>query len=482
MKNDVVRRLGRLAAFAAVLALAACANFEPRAPMDAKVEPASLGATAGTSVEWPRDDWWKRYGDSQLDVLVDEGLAGSPSLAAARARIAKAMAAAGLARSALLPEVSGNAALTYQRYSENYIFPPPLGGTWVWDNRGTFDFSFEFDFWDKNGAALRSALSQVQGAAADSETARITLTAAIARAHFNLQRLFAQRDVSLAALTQRDDIVRITSQRFGAGLDTKVEVRQADAALATVRTELAQYDDAIAIARNQLAALVGAGPERGKAIEQVKLNALASPALPASIPLDLVARRPEIVASRWRIDAAKEDINVAKAQFYPNVNIAAFVGLSALGFPHLVTSGSTIFGVGPAVHLPIFEGGRLNANLHGKDADANLAVASYNQTVIDAVHDVADAMQSIRDHGRIASEQAKAREATTDAYNVAVIRYRAGLGNYLSVLTAQTAQLAQDRLEADLAYRAFDLDVNLVRALGGGYIDVSAPKLANATH
>ena len=466
---------------AAILALmvAACANIEPRAPADAQVDATKLGATS-KPIDWPRDDWWKRYGDPQLDALVAEGLADSPTLAAARARIAKAQAAAGVARSALLPEVSGNGTATYQRYSENYIFPPPLGGTWQTDARATLDFSFEFDFWDKNGAALRSALSQAQGAAADAKTARVTLTAGIARTYFNLQRLFAQRDVSLAALAQREDIVRITGERFTAGLDTRVEVRQADAALATVRTELAQYDDAIAIARNQLAALVGAGPDRGQSINAVKLAARSAPALPASIPLDLVGRRPEIVASRWRIDAAKEDIAVAKAQFYPNVNIVAFAGLSSLGFSNLVTSGSAIFGVGPAIHLPIFEGGRLNANLRGRDADANLAVAAYNQTVIDAVHDVADAVQSIRGHTRIATEQAQARAATTDAYNVAVIRYRAGLGNYLSVLTAQTSQLAQDRLDADLAARAYELDVNLARALGGGYADPSAPSLAAA--
>lgn len=465
---------------AVALALAACAPMDPRAPMDPPVDATKLGA-AKSALDWPRDDWWKRYADAQLDALVADGLAGSPSLAAARARIARAQAAAGVARSALLPEVSGNGAATYQRYSENYIFPPPLGGTWQTDARATLDFSFEFDFWDKNGAALRAALSQTQGAAADAETARVTLTAGIARAYFNLQRLFAQRDVSLAALTQREDIVRITSERYTAGLDTRVEVRQADAALATIRTELAQYEDAIAIARNQLAALVGAGPERGQDIQAVKLATLGSPALPASIPLDLVGRRPEIVASRWRIDAAKEDIAVARAQFYPNVNIVAFAGLSSLGLSNLVTSGSAIFGVGPAIHLPIFEGGRLNANLRGRDADANLAVVAYNQTVIEAVHDVADAVQSIRGHARISAEQAQARAATTDAYNIAVIRYRAGLGNYLSVLTAQTAQLAQDRLEADLAYRAYDLDVNLARALGGGYADPSAQSLATVS-
>ena len=468
-------------AAAAALALVACAAVEPRVPADVPVDTARLGA-APADVAWPRDDWWRRYGDAQLDALVAEGLAGSPPLASARARIAKALATADVARSALLPEVGGNGAITYQRYSENYIYPAPLGGAWRTDARATIDFSYEFDFWDRHGAALRSALSQAQGAAADAEAARVALTTAIARAYFNLQRLFAQRYVSIAALAQREDIVRITAERFAAGLDTRVEVRQADAALATVRTELAQYDDAIAIARNQIAALVGAGPPRGQQVAAVKLSTLAAPALPSNVPLDLAGRRPELVASRWRVDAAREDVNVARAEFYPNINIAAFAGLSSLGLSNFLLSSSGIFGVGPAIHLPIFEGGRLNANLHGREADANLAIATYNEVVIDAVHELADAVSSIRGLARTAAEQAQARTATTDAYNIAVIRYRAGLGNYLTVLTAQTAQLAQDRLNVDLEARAFDLDVNLARALGGGYVDKSFGALSEASH
>jgi NodT family efflux transporter outer membrane factor (OMF) lipoprotein len=467
------------AAVGAALLLASCATFDRALPSEPKVGLASLGAT-GTAVVWPRDDWWQRYGDPQLDQLIADGVAGSPTLAAARARIERAKAAAGIARAALLPQVSGNGTATYQKYSENYIYPPPLAGSWKADARATLDFSYEFDFWNKNGAALSAALSQAQGAAADAEAARLALTTGLAGAYFNLQRLFAQRDVSRAAITQREDIVRITNERFGAGLDTKVEVRQAEAALATVRTELAQYDDAIAVARIELAALAGAGPARGDSLAAVSTAAGPATQLPASIPLDLVGRRPEIVASRWRVDASTHDIEVAKAQFYPNINIAAFAGLASLGLPHLVAAGSSIFGVGPAIHLPIFEGGRLNANLRGREADANLALATYNEVVIDAVRDLANAVSSIRGLGRITAEQAQARVATTDAYNIAVIRYRAGLGNYLTVLTAQTQQLAQDRLKADLDARAFDLDVNLARALGGGYIDRSSDQLSAA--
>jgi NodT family efflux transporter outer membrane factor (OMF) lipoprotein len=456
----------------AALVLASCAHMDAAPAPERTVDVGALGAKAA-AVDWPRTDWWRRYEDAQLDALMAEGLAGNPSLAAAKARLARAAAGAGVARSALLPQLNGNAAITDQRYSENYIFPPPFAGSWNADGRLTLDFSYEFDFWNKNGAALEAALSRAQAAAAEAEAVRVLLTTGIGRAYFNLQRLFAQREVSRAAIVQREDVVNLTSQRFAAGLDTRVEVKQAEAALATVRTELAQYEDGIAIARHQIAALVGAGPERGDAIAAREAARLPASSLPPAIPLDLVSRRPEIVASRWRVEAAGQDIAVAKAMFYPNVNLVAFVGLNSIGLSSLLTAGSAIAGVGPAVHLPIFEGGRLNANLNERQADRDLAVTTYNQALIDAVREVADALSSIRQLSNVAYEQARARAATTDAYNLAVIRYKAGLGNYLTVLTAQTQQLVQDRLDADLKARAFELDVSLARALGGGFVDAA---------
>jgi len=480
MKLDAPRNAVRVAsALAIAVLLGACASFDHPPITETPIDVATLGAKKAV-IEWPRTDWWRRYGDTQLDALIADGLAASPTLEAARARIARAQAAAGVAGAALLPEVSGNANSLYQRYSENYIFPPPLGGSWKSDNRLTLDFSYEIDFWNKNGAALEAALSQAQAAAADEQTASVVLTTDIARAYFNLQRLFAQREVSRAAIAQREEVVRLTAQRFDAGLDTKVEAKQAEAALGTVRTELAQYDEAIAVARVQIAALVGAGPERGSKLAAAAAARAPATTLPVVIPLDLVARRPDIVASRWRVEAAHKDIDVARAMFYPNVNLVAFVGLSSIGFSQLFSASSAIAGVGPAIHLPIFEGGRLNANLRGREADSALAVSAYNQAVIDAVRDVAEALSSIDALGRINTEQARAREATTDAYNLAVIRYKAGLGNYLTVLTAQTQQLVQDRLNADLRARAYELDVNLARALGGGYADMTGVQLSSA--
>jgi len=460
----------RFAAALGALALAACAGINPAPPPAPTIDATTLGARA-QAADWPHEDWWRRYGDPQLDALIAEGIAGNPTLTVARARLARAESAAAAARAALLPRVSGNGAITYQRYSENYVFPPPFGGSWDTDNRLTLDFGYEFDFWNKNGAALDAALSRARAAAADEAAARVVLTSGIARAYFDLQRLFALREVTRAAIAQRAEIVRITGERYAGGLDTRVEVEQAEATLATARTEVAQYDDAIANARHRVAALAGAGPERGATLVAVPLDRAPATRVPAAVPLDLLARRPEIVASRWRIEAAAHEIDVARALFYPNVNLVAFVGVSSIGLAKLFETASGIAGVGPAIHLPIFEGGRLNANLAGREAERDLAVGTYNQAVIDAVRDVADALTSIDGLGRVAAEQAKARAAINRAYELAVVRYRAGLGNYLTVLAAQTGRLNQDRLDADLKARAFELDVNLARALGGGYAD-----------
>ena len=188
-----------------------------------------------------------------------------------------------------------------------------------------------------------------------------------------------------------------------------------------------------------------------------------------TIPADLLGRRADIAAARWRVEASMRDVASAKAQFYPNINLAAFAGFNSLGFGDLLRSGSEQWGVGPALTLPIFEGGRLRANLRGKTADEDAAVESYNAAVINAVRDVADQVASSQSIVRQQTEQRAAQAAAEGAYQIALQRYKAGLGNYLNVLTAETSVLTQRRLAVDLAARSMDTQLALISALGGGY-------------
>ena len=189
----------------------------------------------------------------------------------------------------------------------------------------------------------------------------------------------------------------------------------------------------------------------------------------ASLPAALIGRRPDLVAARWRVEAARRDIANAKAQFYPNINLVASAGFLALGAARFLDVGSRNLSLGPAFSLPIFDGGRLRANLAGKDADYDAAVEQYNQTLVDAVKDVADQIVSLQSVKAQLADSELARVKTEQAYDVAQIRYKAGLATYLTVLSAQTAVLAQQRADTELKGRVADLEIGLIRALGGGY-------------
>lgn len=456
-----------LPALLLALPLAACAPMDPGTAPALRTDAAALGLVQA-QVAWPDAKWWQRYADPQLDALVEEALAGNPDMTAAQARLDRANAAVGNARAVLVPRVDANYSLTRQHYSGNYVYPEPMAGSVGSDNRLALDFSYELDLWGKNRKRLQAALSRAQAAAAERQAARNLLAKAVVLAYANLQDAYAQQDVLEKTIVQRQEVVDITRQRYAAGLDTQVEVKQAESALAAARAELTRTQANAALLRNQLAALAGAGPQRTAGLRPVTLRA-PDTQLPPVLPMDLLGRRPDIVAARWRVEAAGSDIAAAKAEFYPNVNLTAFAGLLALGTGNLFDHDSRMAGAGPAISLPLFDAGRLNANLAAARADRDLAVADYNAAVLAAVREVADALESIRLLARESVEQREAHAAIEAAYDLAVQRYRAGLGNYLTVLVAQDHVLTQARLDAELAARAWRLDAELATALGGGF-------------
>jgi NodT family efflux transporter outer membrane factor (OMF) lipoprotein len=200
--------------------------------------------------------------------------------------------------------------------------------------------------------------------------------------------------------------------------------------------------------------------------------------LPSNLPTELIGRRPDVVAARWRVEAAGEDIRVAKAQFYPNISLNAFVGVQSLGLDDFLSAGSRIAGIGPAISLPIFDGGRLRGNLAAHQASYDVAVERYNAIIISSVHDVVDQLVSLHWLEEQAREQDQALKLTRHAYALAADRYRNGVANYLQVLSAERQVLAQRALVIATAARRRELQLNLIRALGGGYVPQAQPKFA----
>ena len=473
------RRLPTLAALAIavassiVLVLAGCASTNGIAPQATKLDPARIGLTDTSPQPSLATDWWTAFGDATLDGLVERALADSPTLKASQARVERARASVGSAEANRRPQVNGVANVTREHLSENGIFPPPLGGATFTLSDVQAQASWDLDLFGRNRAALEAAIGNELAAQADRAAARLVLSTNVVRTYLQLARFETQRDVATRALQQRGETLGLVQQRVQAGIDTNVELRQSEGALPETRQQIEAFDEQIAIARHALAALTAQPPEALGSLAP-RLANLRNVALPVTVPADLLGRRPDIAAARWRIEASLQDVAAARAEFYPNVNLTAFIGLNTIGVSRLLHSGSDEWGVGPAIRLPIFDAGRLRANLRARSADVDVAVETYNGSVLDAVRDAVDQISSLKSIDRQRREQSQASAAAESAYDLATQRYRAGIGTYLTVLTAETNVLQQRRQSADLDARALDTQVVLVRALGGGYADTPA--------
>ena len=453
----------------AVFGLSACAQMGDRPAVHDLQDATSLGlANAKATALSLTPDWWQAFGDAQLDGLIVQALAANPSLEVARARVARAEAGTTGLRAAAGPQLNGALDVTHQRYTANGAVPPPLAGS-VRDS-GTLQLgaSWELDFFGKNRAALQSALGQVRVAQAEASAARMVVASRVAHTYFQLARLNDQLRVARRALSQREQALVLVKDRVSAGLDTRLELRQSEGGLPEARLQIEILQEQVRLSQLALAAWVGE-PNQPLKLVAPSLSAVRAVPLEPTIPSDLLGRRADIAAARWRVEAAHQDVANAQTLFYPSVNLVAFAGLSSIGLDRLIDSGSAQWGMGPAIRLPLFDGGRLRANLRVKDAELDGAIGSYNAAVIDAVREVAGLLASLQAIARQQIEQQATLTASEDAYGIAVQRYDAGLSNFLSVLGTEGAVLQQRRQTVDLSARAIDTQVSLMHALGGGY-------------
>ncbi|MGV2292293.1 efflux transporter outer membrane subunit [Trinickia sp. YCB016] len=472
-----------LATAAAALALAGCVNYAGIKSDKHIAAPSTYEASESLPTEggkWPSLDWSEQFGDPQLPQLIEEALKDNPSIDEARARIDKAAAYAGSAKSALYPNLSGSYSWSREIESDNALFPPPQGGSWESENTLLTSASLDLDVWGKNRARLQQATSEQKVEEADMEEVRVSLASSVAGTYNQLARLYELRDIAQRELDNREQIERITNGRVGAGLDTNVEKQTAIGDIATQRTSVSNLDGQITTVRYELGALLGAGPDRGLKIANPTLGKGDVVALPDNLPADLVSRRPDIVAAFWRVDAATHGVKEAKAEFFPDINLSAAAGLDAFGWGRLLTASSRQIAAGPAIHLPIFDAGALRSQLKGRYADFDLDVANYNKTLIDALSDVATQVSLIHSTDKQRVDAQQALDAQTKAYQLAVVRYSSGLNQQLQVLNADDNRLAAEQAVANLDMDRRSQQISLIKALGGGF-DSTQSNLAATT-
>jgi len=459
--------LTRLSLLGLTASLMACSTPGPEIAALKATSAAALRLTDAPSPALA-STWWQALGDASLNALVASALADNPTLLSAQLRVSRTQALSGIAQANGLPQASLGADFTRQRFSANGLYPKPIAGN-TWDNDTLqAGVSGSPDVWGQHAAELASAIGQTRAAQADAAVAATALASQICKTYVGLARLIAQRDIAQRAQHQRELMRQLTAERVAAGLDNQTEQSQSDGNLSDAAVQLEALEEQITLSRHQLALLSGQAPQTLSALSPQMQNLQLS-ALPANLGADLLGRRPDVVANRWRVEAARQDVAVARTQFYPNVNLSAFVGYNALGLSHLLDAGSRQIGVSPAVRLPLFDGGRLRAQLAGRQTERDMAIAQYNATVLEAVKETTDALQSAQSLQRQALAQSAALHSALQHHGLAQQRMAAGLGNAVVVLAAETAVLTQRRAQADVQARQLDNQINLMKALGGGW-------------
>lgn len=480
-----------LLATTSAMLLSACAAIPNLGPKPVIRAPESVAAQqslgAAEDAAWPGGGWWSAYGDPQLSALIEEGLRNAPDMAIAAARFRQAQAMAQQAGAAMLPSANLDASAAATKQSYNMGMPKefvPQG--WLGTGRVALDLGFDLDLWGKNKAALAAATSEARAAEIDAQQARLALTTGIADAYADLARLYDEAEIQQRALDIRMASQKLVADRRQNGLETRGNVRQADATVSSAKAQLAGARLAIQVRQHQIAALIGAGPDRGLSITRPQAGKLASLGLPADVTTNLVARRPDIAAALARTEAAAKRIKVARADFFPAVRLSALIGVQSLGYNTVFANGGAVgsaqpftdnlfkkdslFGnAGPAISLPIFRGGSLQGQYRGARATYDEAVATYDRTVLAAYQQVADAVTTRRTLEQRLADARAAVTASEDAYSVAQKRYKGGLSTYLDVLNVEDQLLSARQALAVLEAGAFSTDIALIRALGGGF-------------
>ncbi|KAB0567189.1 RND transporter [Pseudomonas palleroniana] len=476
MPCRISRELKTLSVWALSLAISGCIGTGGIAPQGQVLNANTLATdeaiqNAVQDAHWPTAQWWQAYNDPQLNRWVERATQNSPSMAMAAARVREARAMAGVAESAESLQVNSDTTLKRHNWPKDQFYGPgELSGANTWDNSSTLGLSYALDLWGRESNTTERAVDLAHMSAAEARQAQLELQNNVVRAYIQLSLHYASRDIVAATLAQQEQILELANKRLNAGIGTHFDVSQAESPLPETHRQLDALDEEIALSRNQLAALAGKGPGEGAMLQRPTLSLAAPLKLPSSLPAQLLGQRPDVVASRWQVAAQARGIDVAHAGFYPNVDLVGSLGYMATGGTALgFLSGQKFnYSVGPAITLPIFDGGRLRGQLGEASAGYDIAAAKYNQTLVNALKSISDQLIRRESMDKQAAFAAQSVASARKTYDIAMIAYQRGLTDYLNVLNAQTLLFRQQQIEQQVQAARLSAHAELVTALGGG--------------
>jgi multidrug efflux system outer membrane protein len=453
------------------LGLAGCAHITPDTDPAVRRDIATAELSSGIKLArdgWPEAQWWTAYHDEQLNALIKDALANGPSLDVAAAQIGTARSTLSRTAADLGLETSGYANANRQRYSGTGLFPAPIGGSYYTEETLRLDVRYNFDWWGKNRAQVAAAVGELNANRAAYAEAEQSLASAIAQSYFRLQGAWARLANTEQLAATQSALVQDKVKRIARGLANSDEQRAAESDLSLIRKQQAQLEADIRVEREALRALAGAD---NKALADLKPQPLnpGQAALPSHLGMELLARRPDLQAARWKLEASISKIDATKAAFYPDVNLTGSIGLDTVKIENLLQAASRTVYLGPTLSLPLFDSKRLDAQLDGARTNRNERIAEYNQAIVNAVRDVAQGGVQLQGIAQQITQQNAATASSTAQLASVQARLDHGLANNGSLLNAKLALLKQR--DADLYLQQVQLlaEVTLTSALGGGY-------------
>ena len=426
---------------------------------------------------WPAEQWWSGYHDAQLDELMARALRDHPTLAVASARVAGARAIAASERAAGGAQAGVAAGLNRQRYSSNGFFPPPIGGAFYNDASVQLKAAYDFDWWGRHRSLIAAALGEVNAREAEGAQAAQVIAASVVQSYLRLQMLWARQDNTRALAAVQRDLVADYGARMAHGLAGSDAVRGAELDLATLQEEAQRFDTDAVREREVMRALTGGDADAHGELARI-LPALPADAVPRELGLELLARRPDLQAARWRVEAQLGRVAAAEAAFRPDINLAGGVGLDAVSLGKLLRWSSRTPLLGATLDLPLFDSGRLDAQLGAARSDRDTLLADYNKAVLDAVGEVAREAATLQGIAREVQAHAAVVQASDALAANAEARQARGLADRAAVLQARQVTLRRRDLALQLADAQLQTQVALVKSLGGGYR--AAPRDAGA--
>jgi NodT family efflux transporter outer membrane factor (OMF) lipoprotein len=415
--------------------------------------------------------WWQRFKDPQLNQLIEEALCDSPTLQIAISRLKRAQHLTEEVSSLLWPTIDFEGYVQRQRFSTFGLAPPPFNGRTF--NIGTLalNFNYEFDFWGKNRQLLFANIHEACAAQAELLEARLILSTAVASTYFQLRSNLEQVSIAASQWQASQQILQIASVRFKRGIDSDIPVKTIQANAQAQKQTLEQYRQAALLSQHQLAVLLGRNPFTTEITVKPWVFHAYQVALPPCMPASLLAQRPDIYAAKFRAEAAANYIKVAKARFFPNINLNGLFSYQSVGLGRLFNPQSQNNAITGTVDLPIFDAGARRANLRVRYAEYDLAVNEYNQTILTALREVADQLSVLKTLQAQRQSQAIAVAATARNDQLFRLRYRQGIADYVVVLNSKQSLLQQKAEQIDLQTRHLQAVVAMLKALGGNDTD-----------